>query len=31
MYTPAPQQYQVAEMPSVQPVPQPQDKPKALA
>jgi len=31
MYTPAPQQYQVAEMPSGQPVPQPQDKPKAPA
>ena len=31
MYTPAPQQYQVAEMPSAQPVLQPQDKPKAPA
>jgi DNA-binding ferritin-like protein len=31
MYTPAPQQYQVAETPQVQPVPQPQDKPKAPA
>jgi DNA-binding ferritin-like protein len=31
MYTPAPQQYQVAEMPSAQPVPQSQDKPKAPA
>lgn len=31
MYTPALQQYQVAEMPSAQPVPQPQDKPKAPA
>ena len=31
MYTPAPQQYQPAEMPQGQPVPQPQDKPKAPA
>ena len=31
MYTPAPQQYQVAETPQVQPAPQPQDKPKAPA
>ena len=31
MYTPAPQQYQVAETPQAQPVPQPQDKPKAPA
>jgi len=31
MYTPGPQQYQVAETPQVQSVPQPQDKPKAPA
>jgi len=31
MYTPGPQQYQPAEVPQVQAVPQPQDKPKAPA
>lgn len=31
MYTPAPQQYQAAETPQIQAVPQPQDKPKAPA
>jgi DNA-binding ferritin-like protein len=31
MYTPAPQQYQPAQMPQAQPAPQPQDKPKAPA
>jgi DNA-binding ferritin-like protein len=31
MYTPGPQQYQPAETPQAQPVPRPQDKPKAPA
>jgi DNA-binding ferritin-like protein len=31
MYTPAPQQYQAAQAPQIQPLPEPQDKPKGPA